>query len=263
MTGQPPARPHANGVLYINEVKHANGVSRGPDHAKGSNGSSHPNWGQPGALTDVLPPVVPPRTRSRYTRYLKPVVDRVGALLLTVLALPVMLAVAVAVWAELGSPVLIRQQRVGRGGRVFGMLKFRTMRPDRRRAHHPVPPHEERRQTHKSESDPRHTRVGRFLRRRSLDELPQLLNVLAGQMSLVGPRPELEEIVSTVYESWQLQRHVVKPGITGLWQVTARVAGDAIIHNNAQIDIEYIHQLSLWTDLRILLKTPTALGKGT
>jgi lipopolysaccharide/colanic/teichoic acid biosynthesis glycosyltransferase len=111
--------------------------------------------------------------------------------------------------------------------------------------------------------DPRHTSVGRFLRRRSLDELPQLLNVLAGQMSLVGPRPELDEIVSTVYESWQLQRHVVKPGITGLWQVTARVAGDAIIHNNAQIDIEYIHQLSLWTDLRILLKTPTALGKGT
>ena len=110
-----------------------------------------------------------------------------------VVLLPLIAVVAVAVRVSLGSPVFFRQRRVGRDDRVFDVYKFRTMGQDRRREQAPVP--QDRRQTHKSEADPRHTGVGRFLRKWSLDELPQLWNVVRGDMSLVGPRPELVEIV--------------------------------------------------------------------
>jgi lipopolysaccharide/colanic/teichoic acid biosynthesis glycosyltransferase len=208
------------------------------------------------------PPVLLTRSRAGcvYDRYVKPVLDRMGASILLLLTLPVMLLVCLAVYVRLGRPVFFRQPRVGRGGVTFGMLKFRTMQPDRRRRQVPVNGKDRRRQ-HKSANDPRHTRLGRLLRRCSLDELPQLWNVLRGDMSLVGPRPELTSIVAT-YEDWQHQRHQVKPGLTGLWQVTDRRSSDGDMHLHTGTDLLYVEQISLWTDLRILLRTPVALTKG-
>ena len=197
--------------------------------------------------------------RTKYDRFVKPVVDRLAALLLLLVLTPVMLVVALTVWAALGSPITIRQHRVGREGRVFRMVKFRTMHPDRRKEQRPIPPEQDNRVTHKSANDPRHTAIGRFLRRTSLDELPQLFNVIAGQMSLVGPRPELAHVVESVYQPWQLQRHAVKPGITGLWQVTRRTEGNAEMHLHTQDDLDYIQRQNLWLDLRILLRTPLAV----
>ena len=209
-------------------------------------------------VAEPLPTTLPHQRRA-YDRWVKPAIDRIAAFVLVVLLAPVMLVVALTVWVALGSPLTIRQPRVGRGGRVFPMVKFRTMHPDRRRERRPVPPDKDKRVTHKSANDPRHTAVGRILRRTSLDELPQLFNVLAGHMSLVGPRPELAHVVESVYQPWQLQRHLVKPGITGLWQVTRRTEGNGDMHLHTEDDLEYIRQQSLWLDVRILVRTPLAV----
>ena len=151
---------------------------------------------------------------------------------------------------ELRPAHLLRPAARGTDGAPFRILKFRTMKPDRRRSHQEI--EAERRNYHKSDSDPRHTRVGKFLRRYSLDELPQLLNVIKGDMSLVGPRPELPEVVRR-YESWQHQRHLVRPGLTGPWQVTAR--GDGPMHEFAHLDLAYVRQVSLRHDLSLLFRT--------
>ncbi len=197
-----------------------------------------------------------------YEQFVKPVLDRVAALLLIILLAPVLLAVALGVRATLGKGVIYRQARVGRGGEPFQMLKFRSMAHDRRdpRNGDDVPSHLDRRRTHKHPEDPRVNGFGRFIRRWSLDELPQLFNVLKGDLSLVGPRPELVEIVQR-YEDWEHRRHDVKPGLTGLWQVTAR--DDAgLMHLCVDTDLEYIRQLSPLTDLRILAMTPAAIAAG-
>ncbi len=186
-----------------------------------------------------------------YRRVVKPIVDIVGTAVLLVLLLPVLLAVAVAVRVKLGKHVIYRQERMGRGGEPFVMYKFRTMRPDRRRAQVPFEG-VDRRICHKRDDDPRHTPFGRFLRRSSLDELPQLWNVLKGNMSLVGPRPELPHVVAG-YQPWQHQRHQVKPGLTGFWQVSERAGG--LAYQGVDLDIRYLHELSLWTDVRVLLRT--------
>jgi lipopolysaccharide/colanic/teichoic acid biosynthesis glycosyltransferase len=188
--------------------------------------------------------------RGVYATLIKPAYDRVVGLILFVLFLPVTGAVALAVRLSLGTPVIFRQRRVGRNGTEFDVYKFRTMARDRRRQQMPVVV--DRRQNHKSENDPRHTRVGRFLRKSSMDELPQFWNVVRGEMSLVGPRPELVEIVAR-YEAWQHQRHVVKPGLTGLWQVSSR--GSGMMHLHTDVDLEYIERLGFLTDLKILLRT--------
>lgn len=238
------------------------------------------------------------RTPPAYERHVKPLLDRVLAATLLVLLAPLLLAVALAVRVSLGPGVIYRQERIGRGGAPVQMLKFRTMRPDRRRdvvgrarpdrrswadrragerrqrqaafagpdrrraraerrAADRRAPHGGRRNNHKSLDDPRHTRLGRFLRATSMDELPQLVNVLRGELSLVGPRPELPEIVAT-YEPWQHARHTVKPGLTGLWQVTERGL-EAPMHEHVDTDLRYVAHLSLLTDLRILLLTPMAI----
>lgn len=195
---------------------------------------------------------------SPYVRLVKPLIDRSLAAVLLVVLLPLMLATAIAVLLALGQPVLYRQRRVGRGGEHFEVLKFRTMLPERRRV--VVVPVDERRVTHKTIADPRHTPLGCFLRRWSLDELPQLLNVLKGDMSLVGPRPELPVVVAR-YEPWQELRHLVKPGITGWWQVNAR--GDAPMHERVDLDLAYVLRPTLARDLRILGATlPAAIGRG-
>ncbi len=198
------------------------------------------------------------RPHGIYVRVVKPTFDRVVGFCIFVVLLPLTAVVALAVRLSLGSPVFFRQRRVGRDNREFDVYKFRTMGQDRRREAAPVP--QDRRQTHKSDRDPCHTRVGRFLRKWSLDELPQFWNVVCGDMSLVGPRPELIEIVSR-YEPWQHQRHFVKPGLTGLWQVKGR--GTGMMHLHTDVDLEYIEQMGPVTDLKILLLTiPATLRRS-
>jgi lipopolysaccharide/colanic/teichoic acid biosynthesis glycosyltransferase len=151
--------------------------------------------------------------------------------------------------------VIFRQQRIGIHGTAFDVLKFRTMLPDRRRANVPIS-FPDRRCTHKSGADPRHTAIGRFLRRWSLDELPQLFNIVKGQMSLVGPRPELSSVVAK-YQPWQHERHDVKPGLTGLWQVQGRGRGPMELHTD--LDIEYARSVCFALDVQILMVTAIAL----
>jgi lipopolysaccharide/colanic/teichoic acid biosynthesis glycosyltransferase len=188
---------------------------------------------------------------TTYVRLWKPCLDRLAAVFLLLVTAPVLALVALVVRVRLGPGVIFRQQRIGRGGVSFDVLKFRTMLPDRRRADVPIS-FPDRRRTHKSGADPRHTPFGRFLRRWSLDELPQLFNVARGQMSLIGPRPELASVVAR-YQPWQHERHDVKPGLTGLWQVTAR--GDGPMEFRTDLDIEYARRICLALDARILAAT--------
>ena len=155
----------------------------------------------------------------------------------------------------MGRPAVFRQERVGRFGKTFTVYKFRTMMPDRRAVVVPVDG-QDRRVNHKSMDDPRHTDLGRFLRKWSLDEIPQFWNLALGHMSLIGPRPELPSIVER-YEPWQHRRHEVKPGLTGLWQVSAR--GDVPMHEATHIDVAYVDDVSLAQDLKIVIRTPKAM----
>jgi lipopolysaccharide/colanic/teichoic acid biosynthesis glycosyltransferase len=194
------------------------------------------------------------RTPTRYETYLKPVLDRVGGVLLLLVTAPLTLAAAVVIRRTMGSPVILRQERVGKSGAVFTIYKFRTMQPDRR-VRDVVGFGDDRRRTHKHPNDPRLTPVGRFLRKWSLDELPQFWNVVRGEMSLVGPRPEMPKIVAA-YEPWQHARHWVKPGITGLWQISER--GERMMHECTETDLVYLDEISLKTDLKIMVLTPLA-----
>lgn len=211
----------------------------------------------PTSRTDA--PVLPlrPHRAGRYERYAKRTLDVTVAAVALLVLLPVLALVASAVLVRLGRPVFFRQERIGLNGSSFRVLKFRTMGMDRRgregERHWSGP---DRRQTHKSAHDPRHTELGRLLRKTSLDELPQLWNVLRGDMSIVGPRPELAEVVAR-YSDWQHHRHVVRPGLTGLWQISAR--GGRPMHEVTHIDLEYVERLSFRTDLRILLRTPAVV----
>ena len=160
---------------------------------------------------------------------------------------PILAVCAVAVWVTMGRPVLFRQARPGRGGEPFAMLKFRTMR-DRRDATGTLLPDAERL-----------TRVGRFLRRTSLDELPELVNVLRGDMSLVGPRPLLTEYLP-LYSPEQARRHDVRPGITGWAQVNGR--NDQTWEDRFALDCWYVDHASLRLDLEILRRTVGAVLSG-
>src|SRR5439155_23310770 len=194
-------------------------------------------------------------------RVVKAVFDRAGAAALLVAASPVMALVALAVRTGSAGPVLFRQTRVGRGGRRFVMYKFRTMctGADRRLG--------EIRHLNDSDAvlfkvrdDPRVTRVGRWLRRWSLDELPQLFNVLRGDMSLVGPRPPLPEEVAAYPEDAR-RRLAVRPGMTGLWQVSGR--SDLPWEEAVRLDLRYVDNWSLSLDLVILLRTLTAVARAS
>jgi lipopolysaccharide/colanic/teichoic acid biosynthesis glycosyltransferase len=188
----------------------------------------------------------------------KPVLDFAAAALLLIVLSPVWLMVALIVRASLGRGVIFRQQRVGRGGAAFTIYKFRSMELDRRKSQVPFDG-VDRRLSHKRDDDPRHTNLGRFLRKSRLDELPQLWNVMMGQMSLVGPRPELTQVVDR-YEPWQHERHQVKPGLTGYWQISSRSGGLAL--DGVDLDIDYLREISFFTDLRVLLRTvPVALRR--
>jgi len=176
------------------------------------------------------------------------------------IALPVMGLIALAIKLDGGGAIIFRQERIGENGRRFWMLKFRTMTPGAERLQAQVTRLDENGcPVYKIAHDPRVTGVGRFLRRWSLDELPQLFNVLRGEMSLVGPRPEQAFVVEQ-YEPWQRQRLAVPPGMTGWWQVSGR--SDLPMHLNTQYDLFYIRNYSLWLDLKILWLTVGAVLRG-
>lgn len=182
-----------------------------------------------------------------------------GAVGLVVLS-PLLFACAIAVLVDDGGPVLFRQRRVGLHGRPFVMLKFRSMARQAEEGKGKLAEMNELRgRAFKITNDPRVTSVGRWLRRTSLDELPQLWNVLRGEMSLVGPRPPLPEEVAQ-YDMWHRRRLSMKPGITGLWQVRGR--RDADFDNWVTADLEYIDRWSLFLDLRILARTIPAALQG-
>jgi Undecaprenyl-phosphate glucose phosphotransferase len=185
----------------------------------------------------------------------------VSGLLLLVLS-PLMLGIVLLIKLDSPGPVLFRQRRVGEGGRLFWMLKFRSMVEGAEKKETGLLQNtiEGRPLFAKTPYDPRITRVGRLLRRTSLDELPQLLNVLRGEMSLVGPRPELPWLVE-LYEPWQRKRFAVPQGITGWWQVNGRM-NRADPGQRLEDDLFYIRNYSLWLDLRILWKTIKAVVQG-
>ena len=189
---------------------------------------------------------------------MKRAVDIAVSGVLLVLLSPVFAAIALAIRLRDGGPVLFRQSRVGLHGRAFDVLKFRTMVPDAEARYADVASGADPR-AFKLTDDPRVTRTGRFLRRTSLDELPQLSNVLRGEMSLVGPRPAPPREVEG-YDVWHRRRLSMKPGMTGLWQVSAR--RDDSFENRAMLDLSYIDRWSLWLDFTILLRTSPAAFDG-
>ena len=183
----------------------------------------------------------------------------VAAVMLTLLA-PLLLAIALLILFDSGRPVLFRQRRAGKDGEPFTMLKFRTMVADaEERLTELVDLEKLDEPMFKIRDDPRVTRIGRFLRRTSLDELPQLINVLRSDMSLVGPRPE-EEAVVALYDERQRVRLAVKPGLTGPMQVYGR--GDLTFEERLAMERDYLDNLSITGDLAILLRTPRAMVRG-
>ncbi len=197
------------------------------------------------------------RRRPRVRVAIKHVADRAVAACALVVLSPLLLVIVAWILLDSGRPVLIAQLRAGRGGRTFRMLKFRTMVPDAvelgRRLGLTEDPYGI------VPDDPRITRSGRFLRRTSLDELPQLLNVLRGEMSLVGPRPDLVEQAAHYTEA-DRRRLAVLPGITGWSQVHGR--DEIPWPERIKQDVWYIENWSLWLDVKILLKTFAQLGRS-
>ncbi len=193
-------------------------------------------------------------------RMLKRGFDLLFTLLCLPAALPLMGLIALALRLERSGPILFRQARVGENGRVFQILKFRTMVTNTDEGQpNQLSPARLTTIHNKVKDDPRITRLGKWLRRTSLDELPQLFNVIRGEMSLVGPRPELPELVNR-YKPWQHKRFSVPPGMTGWWQVHGR--SERPLHLHTQDDIFYIENYSILLDILILIYTIRALITG-
>jgi lipopolysaccharide/colanic/teichoic acid biosynthesis glycosyltransferase len=187
----------------------------------------------------------------------KRILDFALAVVGLTIGLPIFLIAGLAVLIGDGRPILFSQDRVGLHGRHFRLYKFRTMVRDAEALRAQLLDLNERKgPAFKVSDDPRITRVGRFLRRTSLDELPQLFNVLTGSMSLVGPRPPLPSEVDE-YDMWHRRRLSMKPGITGLWQIEARLDPD--FDSWVQRDLDYIDHWSLWLDTKIAARTLPAM----
>jgi len=183
----------------------------------------------------------------------------VGALIILFTS-PLMAIIALAIKLDSPGPVIFKQNRVGENGRLFWMFKFRSMVEDAEARMMEVAKEDENGNlVHKVPDDPRINKVGRFLRKMSLDELPQFFNVIRGEMSLVGPRPELPILVEK-YELWQRKRFAVPQGITGWWQVNGR--SDKLMHLNTEDDLYYIQHYSLLLDLQIIIKTVFVVLQG-
>jgi lipopolysaccharide/colanic/teichoic acid biosynthesis glycosyltransferase len=233
----------------------------------------HENPGRP-SNPSLYPDLFEQERGARSLLRVKQVMDIIGsALLLTVLS-PLLLIIAMAIKASSKGPVLFRQERVGQYGRSFRFLKFRSMHTDNNQEVHKEyvtkliagdaehqPSNGNGKGIYKLTNDKRVTWIGKFLRRSSLDELPQLVNVLRGDMSLVGPRPAIPYELAA-YQTWHRRRVLeVKPGITGLWQVTGRssVKFDEMV----RLDLRYATSWSPWLDFKILMRTPRAVIRGT
>ena len=205
---------------------------------------------------------------------LKRTIDVAGSLLLCILCAPLCLIIALVIKASSEGPVLFRQKRVGQYGRCFTFLKFRSMYVNNDHSVHKeyvtklIARQAERVQSDRNNggvfklaNDKRVTRIGKFLRKSSLDELPQFLNVLIGDMSLVGPRPPIPYELAA-YQTWHRRRLLeVKPGITGLWQVTGRSQVD--FDEMVRLDLRYATSWTPWLDVKILIRTPLAVVKGS
>lgn len=218
----------------------------------------------------VVLPAVLPREAPAVTAIACRALDLVLAIALLILLLPLLVLVAVAIRMDSPGPALFRQRRCGLGLAAFKVNKFRTMyRGTSARPHReyvlglinggaaPAPPGSET--IYKLEADERITRVGRVLRRYSLDELPQLWNVVTGDMSLVGPRPAIRYEVEHFPREW-CRRFSVKPGLTGLWQVSGR--NHLGFAQMVELDLEYAQRRSFWLNLRIIAKTPWVMVRG-
>jgi exopolysaccharide biosynthesis polyprenyl glycosylphosphotransferase len=195
------------------------------------------------------------------TRLLKRVWDRAASAALLVIILPSMLIIALLIKLDSPGPVFYISQRIGKRGRSFSCFKFRTMAVGADKLKTSLSAHNERSgPLFKIRNDPRVTRIGRYLRKFSLDELPQLVNVISGDMSLVGPRPPIASEVEA-YELEHLRRLEVLPGLTGLWQVGARQ--DPSFDRYVALDLTYVENWSLWLDLKILARTAHVVFRGT
>ncbi|MCU1537245.1 MAG: putative sugar transferase EpsL [Humibacillus sp.] len=201
--------------------------------------------------------------RSRAYRIAKRVLDIVGALALLLVTAPLLLVIALLIRHDSPGPAVFRQQRVTRGGRVFTFYKFRTMWVDARDRYPELYDYQRSGPFsdvfYKLEDDPRNTGVGRWLRRTTLDELPNLVNVLRGEMSLVGPRPELPELIAH-YRPEDLALFFTKAGLTGLAQVSGRSL--LTVHERITLDLRYVAQQTLLLDLRIILRTAGTVLKS-
>ncbi len=198
-------------------------------------------------VSAALPATVQVADRPLYDRIRRIVDTSIAMLALLILAIPI-LAIALVIKIDSRGPAFFRQERIGRYGRPFRIVKFRTM-------YMTAPPYSYKVPV----DDPRVTEFGRFLRRTGLDELPQLWNVLRGEMRLIGPRPELPFIV-TQYALWQHPRHAIAPGITGWWQVHHR--NEAPMHLNLDFDLYYLRHRGPALDLQILWLTLKVMGRG-
>ncbi len=230
--------------------------------------------GKGGRSTDIslYPDLLTKDNASSAHRLIKRLIDVVGSLLALVLLSPLFAVIAIAIRLTSKGPILFRQDRVGQYGQHFSFLKFRSMYfQNDARIHRDyvrrlisgkavTKGEEKSAAVYKLKNDPRITAVGRFLRKTSLDELPQFLNVLKGEMSMVGPRPPIPYEVE-VYEIWHRRRFLeAKPGITGLWQVEGR--SRTKFDEMVRLDLRYVKTWSPWLDIKILLRTPAAVLKG-
>jgi len=197
---------------------------------------------------------------TEFQRVVKRMFDLVVTTFILIFTLPVMGSVALLIWVMDGRPILFSQQRTGENGRLFTVYKFRTMVVNAEAFQRQVETVDENRELiHKTVNDPRVTPLGRILRRLSLDEFPQFFNVMRGNMSLVGPRPELPYLVE-LYQPWQRKRFAVPQGMTGWWQIHGR--SDKPMHLHTEDDLYYIQNYSLWLDIQILMQTVWVILRG-
>jgi len=197
---------------------------------------------------------------NHFQRMTKRVFDLAFIIPALLFLLPLLAVIALLIKLDSPGPAFYVSKRMKENGAEFGMIKFRTMRVNAdQQLQQIMQKDKDGNLVHKRPDDPRVTRIGKFLRKTSLDELPQMFNIIKGDMSLIGPRPELPELVN-LYEPWQRKRFTVPQGVTGWWQVNGR--SDKPMHLNTQDDLYYIQHYSIWLDLQILLKTILVVIRG-
>jgi len=225
------------------------------------------NKGGHSADISLYPDLMPKNLTSKTSQLTKRAIDVVGSLVALTLLSPLYFIIAVAIKLTSKGPIFFKQERVGQNGIRFSCLKFRSMYYKNDAKIHQeyirgliAGKHDGKGDVYKIKDDPRVTPVGKFLRKTSLDEIPQFLNVLKGDMSLVGPRPPIPYEVE-VYEAWHRRRFLeAKPGITGLWQVEGR--SRTKFDEMVRLDLRYVKTWSPWLDIKILLRTPAAVFRG-